>query len=92
MATTIKESNDQDRHYETEENRVIKIQGEFHEAKRTIFSGEPNPITMEEWLRQIKRTMDNQEVLEDVRGVVACTYLEEQAYHWWESILSIPVT
>ncbi|XP_070660660.1 uncharacterized protein [Malus domestica] len=36
--------------------------------------------------------MDNQKIPEDVRVIIACTYLEGQAYHWWESILSIPDT
>ncbi|KAM2168796.1 hypothetical protein ACFX1Q_038204 [Malus domestica] len=92
MATTFRESNNQDRHHETEENRVMRIQGEFCKTKPTIFSGEPNTIAAEEWLRQMKRKMDNQKVPEDVRVIVACTYLEGQAYLWWESILSNPNT
>ncbi|CAL9016943.1 unnamed protein product [Prunus brigantina] len=90
MASAIRENSNQDHRHETEEDRVMRIQGQFRKTKPTIFKGEPNPMAAEEWLRQIKRKMDNQRIPEDIRVVIACTYLEGQAYLWWESILSMP--
>ncbi|CAL9019208.1 unnamed protein product [Prunus brigantina] len=92
MSSTIRENSHQDHRHETEEARVMRIQGQFRKTKPTIFKGEPNPMVAEEWLRQIKRKMDNQRIPEDIRVVIACTYLEGQAYLWWESILSMPNT
>ncbi|CAL8153028.1 unnamed protein product [Prunus armeniaca] len=92
MASAIRENSNQDHRHETEEDRVMRIQGQFRKTKPTIFKGEPNPMAAEEWLRQIKRKMDNQRILADIRVVIACTYLEGQAYLWWESILSMPDT
>ncbi|CAB4289740.1 unnamed protein product [Prunus armeniaca] len=90
MALVIRENSNQDRRHEIEEDRVMRTQGEFHKTKPTIFKGEPNPRVAKEWLRQIKRKMDNQRIPEDIRVVIACTYLEGQAYLWWESIMSMP--
>ncbi|CAB4320098.1 unnamed protein product [Prunus armeniaca] len=90
MASVIRENSNQDRRHEIEEDRVMRIQGEFHKTKPTIFKGEPNPRVAKEWLRQIKRKMDNQRIPEDIRVVIACIYLEGQAYLWWESIMSMP--
>ncbi|CAB4289738.1 unnamed protein product [Prunus armeniaca] len=87
MALVIRENSNQDRRHEIEEDRVMRTQGEFHKTKPTIFKGEPNPRVAKEWLRQIKRKMDNQRIPEDIRVVIACTYLEGQAYLWWESIM-----
>ncbi|CAL2257126.1 unnamed protein product [Prunus armeniaca] len=92
MASAIRENSNQDHRHETEVDRVMRIQGQFCKTKPTIFKGEPNPMAAEEWLRQIKRKMDNQRIPEDIRVVIACTYLEGQAYLWWESILSMPDT
>ncbi|KAI5350357.1 hypothetical protein L3X38_003248 [Prunus dulcis] len=80
MASAIRENSNQDRHHETEEDQVMKIQGQFRKMKPTVFKGEPNHMAAEEWLRQIKRKMDNQRILEDIRVVIACTYLQGQAY------------
>ncbi|CAL8992068.1 unnamed protein product [Prunus brigantina] len=92
MASAIRENSNQDRHHETEEDRVMRIQGQFCMVKPTIFKGESNPMAAEEWLRQIKRKMDNQRIPEDIRVVIICTYLEGQAYLWWELILSMSNT
>ncbi|CAL9009884.1 unnamed protein product [Prunus brigantina] len=59
MASAIRENSNQDCRRETEEEQVMKIQGQFRKTKPTIFKGEPNPMAAEEWLRQIKIKMDN---------------------------------
>ncbi|XP_016647093.1 PREDICTED: uncharacterized protein LOC107880328 [Prunus mume] len=92
MTSAIRENSNQDRHHETKEDRVMRIQGQFCKTKPTIFKGELNPMAAEEWFRQTTRKMDNQRIPEDIRVVIACTYLEGQAYLWWESILSMPNT
>ncbi|BBG93435.1 hypothetical protein Prudu_001444 [Prunus dulcis] len=92
MASAIRENSNQDRRLETEEDRVMRIEGQFRKTKPTIFKGEPNPMASEEWLGQIKRKMDKQRIPEDIKVVIVCTYLEGQAYLWWESILSMPNT
>ncbi|XP_068319750.1 uncharacterized protein [Pyrus communis] len=65
----------------------MRIQGEFRKAQPSIFKGDPNLMQAEEWLRQIKRKLNDQNVPENLKVTIACTYLEGQAYHWWESVL-----
>lgn len=89
MASAIRE-NRNGNHQEGNEERVMRIQGEFRKARPPIFKGILDPMVAEEWLRQMKRTLNNQKVPEDLKVIVACTYLESAAYHWWESVLATP--
>ncbi|KAB2622737.1 hypothetical protein D8674_024919 [Pyrus ussuriensis x Pyrus communis] len=38
----------------------------------------------------MKRKLNDQRVPENLKVTIACTYLEEQAYYWWESMLVNP--
>lgn len=89
MANAIRGNNN---HQENAESRVMRIQGEFRKSRPPVFRGIMDPMIAEEWLRQITRSMNNQKVPEDLKVTIACTYLEGQAYHWWESVLSMPNT
>ncbi|XP_062029239.1 uncharacterized protein LOC133745201 [Rosa rugosa] len=89
MANAIRGGNNN--HQEDTGNRVMRIQGEFRKSRPPVFKGKMDPMMAEEWLRQIT-SMNNQRVPKDLKVIIACTYLEGQAYHWWESILSMPNT
>lgn len=89
MANAIREGNHR---AEDEEGKVMRIQGEFRKSKPLVFKGLPDPIMAEEWLRQMKRKMTNQRIPENLRVTIASTYLEGQAYHWWESVESMQGT
>nr|XP_011459357.1 PREDICTED: uncharacterized protein LOC105349937 [Fragaria vesca subsp. vesca] len=91
MASVIRE-NRNGNHLEDSEERVMRIQGEFRKARPPMFKGALDPMIAEEWLRQMKRTLNNQKVPEDLKVIVACTYLESAVYHWWESVLATPDT
>ncbi|XP_050142171.1 uncharacterized protein LOC126618121 [Malus sylvestris] len=92
MASAIRETNQHNHepHEGTENDQIMRIQGEFRKTRPSIFKGDPNPMQAEEWLRQIKRKLNDQRVPENLKVTVACTYLEGQAYHWWESVLVNP--
>lgn len=92
MVNVIKEMNEnyRGRQHGNEGDRLMLIQGEFRKTRPPVFKGEPDPMVAEEWLRQIKRRMANQGVPEDLMVSIACTYLEGQAYHWWESVFCTP--
>ena len=77
---------------ENAEDRVLRIQGEFRKSKPPVFKGSTDPMIAEEWVRQMKRSLTNKRIPEDLQVTVACTYLEGQAYRWWESVLCIPNT
>lgn len=91
MAKAIRDNNREYRQDDTED-RVLRIQGEFRKYRPPIFKGKPNPMVAEEWIRQMKRKLNNQGIPEELKVDVACTYLEGQAYHWWESVLCTPDT
>ncbi|XP_062012531.1 uncharacterized protein LOC133729070 [Rosa rugosa] len=91
MASAIRE-NHNGNHQEGNEERVMRIQGEFRKARPPIFKGTLDPMIAEEWLRQMKRTLNNQKVPEDLKVIISSTYLEGAAYHWWESVLATPDT
>lgn len=91
MASAIRKNNN-DHHQEDFGERVMRIQGEFRKCQPPIFNGVPDPMAAEEWIRQIKIKLNNQKVPEELKVDIACTYLEGQAYHWWESVLSMPNT
>lgn len=91
MASAIRKNNN-DHHQEDFGERVMRIQGEFRKCQPPIFNGVPDPMAAEEWIRQIRRKLNNQKVPEELKVDIACTYLEGQAYHWWESVLSMPNT
>ncbi|XP_070660658.1 uncharacterized protein [Malus domestica] len=85
MANAIRESN-RGFNVESEAERVMKIHGEFRKSRPPVFKGVSDPMVAEEWIRQIKRSMTNQRIPEELRVSIASTYLEGQAYHWWESV------
>lgn len=91
MAKAIRD-NSREYHREDAEDKVLRIQGEFRKCRPPIFKGKPNPMVAEEWIRQMKRKLINQGIPEEFKVVIACTYLEGQAYHWWESVLCMPDT
>ncbi|CAB4294395.1 unnamed protein product [Prunus armeniaca] len=92
MASAIRKTNQQNHepHQETQDDRIMRIQGEFRKTRPPVFKGDPNPMAAEEWLRQMKRKMNEQRVPGNLKVTIASTYLEGQAYHWWESILAMP--
>ncbi|XP_062013812.1 uncharacterized protein LOC133730194 [Rosa rugosa] len=90
MASAIRKNNNSQQ--EDAGGRFMRIQGEFCKCQPPIFKGVPDPMAAEEWIRQIKRKLKNQRVPEELKVEIACTYLEEQAYHWWESVLRMPDT
>ncbi|XP_016648315.1 PREDICTED: uncharacterized protein LOC103327202 [Prunus mume] len=92
MASAIRETNQQNHepHQETQDDQIMRIQGEFRKTRPPVFKGDPNPMAAEEWLRQIKRKMNEQRVPGNLKVTIASTYLEGQAYHWWESVLAMP--
>ena len=83
MASAIRETSQHNHepHDETESDQIMRIQGEFRKTRLSIFKGDLNPMQAEEWLRQIKRKLNDQRVLENLKVIIACTYLEGQAYH-----------
>ena len=83
MAKAIREGSHRT---EDESGKIMRIQRDFRKSKPPIFKGLPDPIMAEEWLRQMKRKMNNLKVPGNLRVVIASTYLEGQAYHWWESM------
>ncbi|KAM1463330.1 hypothetical protein ACFX1Q_047340 [Malus domestica] len=85
MANAIRESN-RGFNVESEAERVMKIHGEFRKSRPPVFKGVSDPMVAEEWIRQIKRSMTNQRIPEELRVSIGSTYLEGQAYHWWESV------
>ncbi|KAL6125409.1 hypothetical protein ACLB2K_073468 [Fragaria x ananassa] len=89
MANAIRGNNN---HQEDVGSRVMRIQGEFQKPRPLVCKGIMDSMKAEEWLRQITRSMNNQIISEDLKVTIACTYLEGQSYHWWESILSMPNT
>ncbi|XP_021830989.1 uncharacterized protein LOC110771064 [Prunus avium] len=90
MASTIRETNNHEPHQETQDDQIMRIQGEFRKTRPPVFKGDPNPMVAEEWLRQMRRKMNEQRVPGNLKVTIASTYLEGQAYHWWESVLAIP--
>ncbi|XP_040365116.1 uncharacterized protein LOC121048850 [Rosa chinensis] len=88
MASAIRQNNSGDHHDSNAEERVMRIQGAFRKAKPPIFKGTLDPMVAEEWLLQMKRSMNNQRIPDDLKVTIACTYLEGQAYHWWESVMT----
>ena len=43
--------------------------------------GDPNLMAAKEWLRQMRRKMNEQRVPRSLKVSIASTYLEGQAYH-----------
>ncbi|XP_021801634.1 uncharacterized protein LOC110745800, partial [Prunus avium] len=90
MASAIRETNNHEPHHETQDDQIMRIQGEFRKTRPPVFKGDPNPMVAEEWLRQMRRKMNEQRVPENLKVTIASTYLEGQAYHWWEFVLAMP--
>ncbi|CAL8089945.1 unnamed protein product [Prunus armeniaca] len=92
MASAIREKNQHNHepHQETQDYQIMRIQGEFHKTRPPVFKGDPNPMVAEEWLRQMRRKMNEQRVPGNLKVTTASTYSEGQAYHWWESVLAMP--
>ncbi|XP_048424647.1 uncharacterized protein LOC125470146 [Pyrus x bretschneideri] len=70
MASAICETNQHNHepHEETESDQIMRIQGEFWKARPSIFKGDPNLMQAEEWLRQIKRKLNDQRVRENLKA------------------------
>ncbi|CAB4278758.1 unnamed protein product [Prunus armeniaca] len=92
MAFVIRETNQHNHkpHQETQDDQIMRIQGEFRKTRPPVFKSDPNPMAAKEWLRQIWRKMNEQRVPGNLKVTIAFTYLEGHAYHWWESVLAMP--
>ncbi|CAL9011765.1 unnamed protein product [Prunus brigantina] len=53
MASTIRETNQHNHepHQETQDDQIMRVQGEFRITWPLVFKGDPNPMAAEEWLR-----------------------------------------
>lgn len=75
MVSAIRENN-RGNYQENAEDRVLRIQGEFRKSKSPVFKGTIDPMIAEEWSRQMKRSLMNKRIPEDLHVIIASTYLE----------------
>ena len=51
------------------------------------FSGEPDPLVAEDWLKQITKVLHGMKVTDDETRVLLATFqLKVEAKVWWESV------
>ena len=60
---------------------------EFCKLNLPTFSGEPTPLVVEDWLKQITKVLNGMKVTDDETRVSLVTFqLKAEAEVWWESV------
>ncbi|XP_028071133.1 uncharacterized protein LOC114273529 isoform X2 [Camellia sinensis] len=66
------------------ENRLTAIE-RFKKLGAPSFSGSPNPMEAEAWLRRVEQIFSVMEVSDEQRVALASFMLVEEAEYWWEA-------
>jgi hypothetical protein len=71
------------------EDRMAKVLKEFKVLKPPVFGGGTDPVVADTWLREVGRLLDDLQMVDEKRVVLATRQLEGKAIHWWDSVLRL---
>ncbi|XP_028110649.1 uncharacterized protein LOC114309150 [Camellia sinensis] len=69
------------------QNERTRLSSEFRKQRPSKFTGVPNPMIAENWLRQIKKMLDTIGITKAADKIALALFeLDDKADHWWELI------